>query len=137
MLTQNQNLKSDILKDKVYWFELSNCCGASMLKVSGDGSGLCLDCKQYSNGIEYTKQDIDDIRITSFGVIGEWFAGEISDITDQVIISGLGAVLYENKFDWLETILLEDYSAIDCGQIDVEIADVIVQLGLLGEVVYG
>ena len=137
MLTQNPNLKSDILKDKVYWLQLSNCCADTLIKVSGDGSGLCLECKQYSNPIEYTKQDIDDIRITAFGVIGEWFCGESSDITDRVIIDGLESALYGNPFDWIIDIIHEDFSAIDTAQIDVEKADVIVQLGQLGEIVYG
>jgi hypothetical protein len=91
-----------------------------------------------TDSIEVTSEDLNDLRITALGGIHYWFCGSTSELTDKVMLDGLKAILYHDRFDYLDTILNPDNrTEIDFSQVDVEVADVIVQLGLLGEVVYG
>lgn len=116
---------------------LSNCCGAD-LWIRNNEEDQCSDCLMETDSIEVTSEDLNDLRITALGGIHYWFCGSTSELTDKVMLDGLKAILYHDRFDYLDTILNPDNrTEIDFAQVDVEVADVIVQLGLLGEVVYG
>ncbi|MFN8758834.1 MAG: hypothetical protein ACK5XA_08500 [Tagaea sp.] len=62
---------------------------------------------------------------------------KVYDVTDDVIKLGIERALAESKGrDW-ESAIRRGVAADDAGEIDAEAADVIVQLGLFGEIVYG
>lgn len=134
MLTTNNSVLNNRLANQL---GLSNCCGAEMW-IRNNDSNQCSICLDDTDSIEATPEDLKDLRIIALGGIHYWFSGDISELTAKVLRDGLRAVIYHDKFDYLDTILNPDNrTEIDFAQVDIEIADVIVQLGLLGEIRYG